>query len=88
MGIWKCVMLKDTPMSRNGLSKMVVKLKMVPLSDTPKCRNWLSKMWFGVVPSVPDGDRNLSRRAKALHRKTFCTQVSGMSKMLFENLKL
>ena len=23
--------------------------------------------WFGVVPSVPDGDRKTSRRARALH---------------------
>ena len=58
----------------------------VVLNDTPKCRSRLSKMGCVVVPSVPDGGIGTSRRARALHRKTFCTQVSGMSKMLFENL--
>ncbi|MFA6101491.1 MAG: hypothetical protein WC721_04875 [Victivallaceae bacterium] len=63
------------------MSGMIAKLKHIVLKDTPKCRNRVSKMGSAVVPGI-----GTSRGARALHRKTFCTQVSGMSKMLFENL--
>ena len=55
------------------------------------CYGGVMGLWRAVVQNVfvvvPDAGPESSRRARARHRKTFCTAVFGMSKMLFENLK-
>jgi len=42
--------------------------------------------WFGVEPSVPDGGSELLSRSERTTPEWFCTAVSKLSKMLFENL--
>ena len=47
---------------------------------------WCPK-WFGVVPSVPDEGSELLSQSECATPEQFCTIVSRLSKMLFENLK-
>ena len=42
--------------------------------------------WFGVVPSVSDGGSKLLSRSESATTELFCTGVSRLSRMLFENL--